>query len=211
MNPIDRAAILAFHQHRIEEYGAGSAEALGWKNADSQRLRFDVLAKIGDLNDCTVLDVGCGHGGLRAHLGKLYPRLIYSGIDQMESFLQVAAERYRDAPDTKFYLGDFSTAVLPVVDYVLACGALGYRSSNPDFVLHTITRLYASCRRGLGFNLLHGDLPAEGILAAQDCATVTAHCRRLTAHTVLEQGYFENDMTIFMYRDDESRANMRDA
>ena len=77
MNIIDRATILAFHKQRIKDFGSETIHALGWKTAASKTARFDVLAEIADLNDHSVLDVGCGHGDLRANLGARYPRLRY--------------------------------------------------------------------------------------------------------------------------------------
>jgi trans-aconitate methyltransferase len=199
MNPIDRATILSFHRNRIKDFGTGTPEALGWKTPDSQRRRFDVLAEIADLNDHTVLDVGCGHGDMRAHLGEIYPRLRYAGIEQMKPFLEVAFERYRDLPDTSFYYGDFSTATLAEVDYVLASGALGYRSSDPDFVLQMITRLFGACRIGFGFNMLRKVAHPEGVLAAYEPDLIIAHCHQLTSQLVLKEGYLEDDFTVFMY------------
>ena len=199
MNPIDRATIVSFHKDRIADFGAGTPEALGWLTADSQRRRFEMLAEIGDLNDCTILDVGCGHGDMRAHLGEKFPRLRYAGIEQMEPFLQVAVERYGDLPDTVFYQGDFSTAVLPEFDFVLASGALGYRSNEPDFVLHMITRLFACSSIGFGFNMLRRVPHPQGVLAAYEPDFIVAHCRELTSRVELHEGYLQDDFTVFMY------------
>lgn len=200
MNPIDRATILSFHKERIRNFGRGSAEALGWKALESQHCRFEQLAQIGDLSDCSILDVGCGHGDMRAYFGEIYPRLRYAGIEQMRPFLEVAAERYGDQTDTTFYLGDFSTTSLPVFDYVLASGALGYRSRDPDFVFRMITRLFANCRLGFGFNMMRRVPQPDGILAAYDPDLIVAHCRGLTPSVVLHEGYLEDDFTVFMYR-----------
>ena len=200
MDLLDRATILAFHTDRIEEFGTGTPEALGWKTPESQQRRFDMLAEIGDLNDRSVLDVGCGHGDMRAYLGEKFPRLHYAGIDQMKPFLEVAFARYGNWPNTTFYLGDFSTGTLPEVDYVLASGAMGYRSREPDFVLQMITRLFGLCRLGFGFNLLRRVPHPGGILAAYEPAPIVAHCRQLTPHVVLREDYLEDDFTVFLYR-----------
>lgn len=200
MDIIDRANIMSFHKTRIRDFGAGTERALGWKTTDSQTARFDVLAGIADLDDRSVLDVGCGHGDLRAHLGERYPRVRYAGIDQMQDFLDVAVERFGDWPDTKFLLGDFSHVTLPEVDYVLASGAMGYRSSDPDFVFETITRLFAACRLGFGFNMLRCVENPDGILAAYDPDVVLAHCRTLTANVVYRDDYLDDDFTVLMYR-----------
>ena len=202
MNVIDQAIILRFHRDRTKMHGRGTAEALGWKDPSSQRVRFEILSKIADLNDRLILDVGCGHGDLRAHLGKKYPRVRYLGLDHSEAFLDVASERYGDWPNTKFYLGDFSTAPLPAADYLLASGALAYRTREPEFVFQMIAKLFAAARLGLSFNLLRQVENPGGILAAYEPGIILEHCRRLTPNVVVREDYLEDDFTVFMYRED---------
>jgi trans-aconitate methyltransferase len=196
----DRAAILRYHRARVASFGRGTPAALGWKTPRSQTARFEVLAEIGDLNGHSVLDVGCGHGDLRAFLGERYPHLQYLGLDHFEPFLEVASERYASWPNTSFLLGDFTTARLPEVDHVIASGALGYRSQNSDFVIRMIDKLYSSCRVALGFNLLRHVPDGEAVLAAHDPATIGAHCRRLASRVSLREGYLPDDFTVFLYR-----------
>lgn len=207
----DRAAIVLYHRACLEAYGRGTTAALGWKSPRSQLARFEVLAEIGDLNGRSVLDVGCGHGDLRAFLGERFPQLEYLGLDHFEPFLEVAAERYGALPHTGFLLGDFTTAPLPEVDYVLASGALGYRSEEPGFALRMIDKLYAACRIGLGVNLIARRPEPEGphqgepvttasVLTAHDRDAVIAHCRGLATRVAVRAGYFEDDFTVFLYR-----------
>jgi trans-aconitate methyltransferase len=196
----DRAAIIRYHRARVAAFGRGTPAALGWKTPRSQTARFEVLAEIGDLNGHSVLDVGCGHGDLRAFLGERYPNLHYLGIDHFEPFLEVAYERHASWPNTRFLLGDFTTARLPEVDYIVASGALGYRDQESDFVVRMIDKLYASCRVALGFNLLRHVPDGETVLAAYDPETIASHCRRLASRVSLREGYLQNDFTVFLYR-----------
>jgi trans-aconitate methyltransferase len=203
----DRAAIVLYHRACVEAYGRGTTAALGWKSPQSQLARFEILAEIGDLNRRSLLDVGCGHGDLRGFLGARYPELDYLGIDHFEPFLEVAAERYGAMPRTSFLLGDFTTAPLPEVDYVLASGALGYRAEEPGFALRMIDKLFAACRVALGVNLIArrpsagaAAGAAESVLTAHDRDAVLAHCQQLAPRVVVREGYFEDDFTVFLYR-----------
>jgi SAM-dependent methyltransferase len=200
MTLVDNAIVRRFHEMRIEEHGEGTTQALGWKNFYSQQARFAMLENIGNMNDCSVLDVGCGHGDLRAYLGDKYPRLRYAGIDQMEEFLDVAIERYGHLPETTFYLGDCYTAELPRMDYVLACGSLSYRSSDTGFIEQIITKLFYTCRIAFGFNLMSKVDAPGGILMAYDPQTIMRHCHILTSNVILHEGYFDGDFTIWMYK-----------
>src|SRR5476651_2597637 len=115
MNIVDKAIMNNYHEMRVKDFGAGTPEALGWLDKTSQSLRFFMLADIGDMNNRSVLDVGCGYGDLRGFLGTQYPFLHYTGIDQSESFLTLAAQRY-NLPNTTFLLGDFVNTDLPPAD-----------------------------------------------------------------------------------------------
>ncbi len=200
MNVIDNVLIHRFHEARIHDFGEGTAQALGWKNFHSQQARFAMLQGIGDMNNCSVLDVGCGHGDLRAYLGSQYPQLRYMGIDQMEEFLDIAIERYGHLPETAFFLGDCYTAELPHMDYVLACGSLSYYNSEPDFIFRVITKLFITCRIAFGFNLLSRVEAPGGILMAYNPLSIINHCSTLTSNVVLHEGYFDGDFTVWMYK-----------
>lgn len=196
---LDNAAVSRFHRSRIAEYGAGSPGALGW-HPEGQQIRFQILAQIGDLAHCSVLDVGSGYSDLYPFLKQRFAGVRYSGIEQMAELLEVAQARYYHALDITLSQGDFLSVPLPLSDYVLASGALSYRHREPRFVYQAIARLFASCRLGLGFNLLDWEPPGGGPLAAYDPADIITFCETLTPKVVLRQGYWQGDFTVFMYR-----------
>ncbi len=201
MSLLDTVAIQKYHLDRIKNYGAEDPRAVGWKSPAGQQKRFEVLCSIGDLNNCSILDVGCGHGDLRGYLEGRCTGLRYLGIDQVEPLLEVAIKKYGHLPETSFFTGDFSAAELPVADYILACGALSYRNSDPDFIFKTIAKLFNSCRLGFGFNLLGKIESVDGILVAYDPEVILQHCRSLSSYTVFREGYYEDDFTVWMKHD----------
>jgi trans-aconitate methyltransferase len=199
MTLVDNLNVRRYHEMRIKEHGEDSTQALGWKNLHSQQARFAMLEDIGDMNDHSVLDVGCGHGDLRAYLDDKYPRMRYAGIDQMESFLDIAIDRYAHLPETAFYQGDCYSSELPSMDYVLACGSLSYHNNDPNYIEFMISKLFNTCHVALGFNLLSKIEPG-GILTAYDPEIIIQYCYTLTDNVILHQGYFENDFTVWMYK-----------
>jgi SAM-dependent methyltransferase len=198
MSIVDSFFIQRYHQQRIREFGAGSCRSLGWKTREGQEARFKILLEIGDVNNASVLDAGCGHGDLRAFLDEKYTRLRYIGIDQETSFLDVAIQKYGHVPGTSFFHGDFTQAELPVMDYILASGALNYRHSDPDFIFKAITKLFHSCRIGFGFNLLSRVEDPDGLLVAYQPQLIVEHCRTLSSQVELKEGYYDDDYTVFM-------------
>ncbi|QKG56619.1 class I SAM-dependent methyltransferase [Hymenobacter sp. BRD128] len=196
---LDNAAVFRYHRQRILDYGPGSPGALGW-HADSQQVRFKMLAQIADLAHCSVLDVGCGYADLYPYLRQRFAGVHYHGIEQMPELLALAQARYRDAPDITLATGDFLRQELPLSDYVLASGSLNYRQRQPGFIFQAIETLYASSRLGLGFNLLSWEPAGGGPLVAYDPADIVAFCQSLAPTVELHEGYRDGDFTVFVYR-----------
>lgn len=202
MNLIEKATVMHYHRHRIEQFESGTIKALGWRGEASQRERFRVLAGVGDLTGCSVLDAGCGHGDLKDYLDQRYSDFAYIGIDQMPEFIAEARARHAGRPDTYFYQADFTDAALPPVDYVLACGALGYRCENAWFYVDMIRKLYDAAKVALAFNMLDAERFApHDFLMGHDREGILAFCRSLAPRVELISGYLDDDFTVFVYRD----------
>ena len=201
MNLIEKATIIHFHRHRIATDANGTVRALGWKGAESQIRRFEVLAGMGDLSGCSVLDLGCGYGDLKPFLDQRFSHVVYTGVDQMHEFVREAARRYGKCPNIRFFIGDFTTMALPRVDYVFASGAFGYRSEDPGFPGNMIRRIYHAAEKGVAFNMLDAEFfPPHALLKGYDREKVVSFCRELTPRCKLVTGYLEDDFTIFIYK-----------
>ena len=202
MNLIEKATIIHYHRHRIQAYERGTVKALGWRGDDSQHKRFEVISTIGDFRECSLLDVGCGHGDLKGYLDTTISAFTYIGIDQMPEFIAVAQEQYRDSPNTFFYQADFTTVEFPQVDYVLASGALGYRCDNPDFYGQMIQKMYEAATKAAAFNMLDAaHFQDDQLLVGHDFDTIVALCKRLSHRIAVVRGYLDDDFTVFLYKD----------
>lgn len=201
MDLIEKATVMHYHRHRIAEFQNGTVESLGWRGERSQQIRFQVLAKVGNLSGKTILDVGCGYGDLKAFLDQHFYGFDYIGIDQMPEFIDEARKRYVGVERTAFYQTDFSTAELPQADYVIASGVLGYRCKNDGFYTAMIAKLYNSARIALAFNMLDKSrFPQHDLLVGHDREEILALCRVLSPRVECFNDYLEDDFTVLMYR-----------
>jgi trans-aconitate methyltransferase len=207
MNLIEKATIRHYHQHRISAYQNATAEALGWKSESGQVKRYEVIATVGNLNGCTLLDVGCGYGDLKKYLDRHYSSFTYIGIDQMPEFIDEAKKRYGGCPATYFFQTDFSTVDFPEVDYVIASGAFGYRCQNPDFLFEMIRRMYTAANHAVAFNMLDAAcFPEHDLLIGHDPERVAAFCRQLSQRVKVISGYLEDDFTVFMHKESNQES-----
>lgn len=201
MTIIEQATVLHYHRHRMSLYGQGTARALGWKHEASQQTRFDVLATVGDMTGCSLLDVGCGYGDLKAHLDRTHTGFAYIGIDQQPEFIAIARARHHDVPNTWFFQADFTTVAFPTVDYVMASGSLNYRRGDLQCHLGMIGKMFAAAARGVAFNMLDvARFSQHDLLVGHDLARIEAHCQSMTPHVRIIRGYLDDDFTIFMYK-----------
>jgi len=183
----------------INTHGRESSFALGWKDIESQQVRFKTLAGIADLSGRSVLDAGCGYGDLLPYFSALYKNVTYIGIEQIPELLKEAILRYGMRPAATFIQGNFTTTKLPAVDYVFASGSLNYRSADPDFIFRAIDKLYEACSYGVAFNLLNYIVP-NGLLVAYHPGQVISYCSSICPEVKLIQDYDPNDFTVYMYK-----------
>lgn len=201
MTLLEKATIIHYHRHRIEEFNGGTVEALGYLGAVSQLKRFEALTSVADLNACSILDVGCGHGDLKGYLDTRFHGFSYVGIDQMAEFIQYAQILYGQRPSCYFCIADFTKADLPQADYVFASGALGYRCGHQDYYFAMIETMFLAAGRALAFNMLDAaKFPEHPLLVGHDVERIMEFCTRLSHKVRLVRGYLEDDFTVLMYK-----------
>lgn len=199
MHLINTINIERYHKDKIDKYGLHTPRSLGWRTHESQIIRFEILSKIGNLSNSSILDAGCGHGDLCGFINQRYSNVRYFGVDINDAFLDTAIEKYGNINETAFFKGDFSQASLPITDYILLSGSLNYRNSNPHFTIEAISHLFQSCRIAFGFNMLSYVAEPESFLVSHNMTDIVRYCKTLTHHVLVKENYLENDFTIFMY------------
>ncbi len=201
MTIIEKATIIHYHRHLLDKHTDEGIKSLGWKNVDSQTKRFEVLSRVGNLDQSSVLDIGCGLGDLKAFLDQKFAGFSYLGLDQMPEFIQKAIDRYTNELNTSFGLFELSNGILPKADYVFASGLLNYRSDVIGFDNEMIRKMFEASNVALAFNMLDASVfPEHPLLVGHDLDTIESYCRCLTSEVKVIRGYLEDDFTIFMYK-----------
>jgi SAM-dependent methyltransferase len=187
------------HFSRLVEAHGTSAQALGWGSTASQRTRFAVLAGIGDLNGCTLADVGAGLGDLYGYLVERAISVDYTGYDLTPAMVEASRARW---PGVRFEVLDILAAphLDDAFDYVLASGVFTFHTTDSmAFLDRMVRRMYAMCRRGVAFNMLSALAPEPEpgeFVAAPDA--VLRLCQAITPFVVLRHDYFPHDFSVYL-------------
>jgi SAM-dependent methyltransferase len=195
----DKNRIIDFYLGHLKKNGIESAQTLNWTNKRNQLLRFNALARIGELQNASILDVGSGLGDLYDYLAAQRKSFEYYGIDIVPEFVTLAKQKY---PSGNFGSEDLF-AITKKYDYVLASGSLSFTVANNDlFYQEMIKKMYALATKGIGFNMLdiHYYTP-DSIYAVYDPEVIAYFCKTFAAKTYLIRGYVEGDFTVFLYKD----------
>ena len=120
-----------FYNKRVETYGLNS-KSLGWLSYEQQNLRFDVLTTKLNLENKTILDIGCGFGDLAHYLLKRNVNFKqYIGIDVSENMLDLAGKSFTSKSPVLFSKVDIlKNEVIPESDVAIMSGVLNLRQSH---------------------------------------------------------------------------------
>lgn len=199
--------VVGHYERALRRHGA-TAEGMDWKDEHSQRLRFEVLCDVGDLDGATVHEVGAGAGHLFDFLRERGIRAEYSGCDLSAEMVAAARELHpgvsfeqrdvlRDPHDRRF-------------DVVLCSGLFHVRLDHSEdawweFVQQIVRRMYDACDRAIAFNLMsdHVDFRSPKLFYANP-GRVLDFCRReLSRAVALRHDYPLYEFTTYVYRSDE--------
>ncbi len=140
-----------------------SAKSLGWKNRESQRIRFSNLIELieehsQNWKSCSILDFGCGMGDLLNELRKVGFYGKYTGVDLSENFIDVALKNYGKDENSSFIVGNIeSIAKLPSHDIATLIGCINYdygELNNSRYVKKMVNALNTKTKEFILFDFI---------------------------------------------------------
>jgi SAM-dependent methyltransferase len=196
------------YSQKFSSYGP-SSEGVDW-GADETKLllRYDkmlgVLAPSGKERP-SLLDVGCGYGGLQTYaLGKGI-ELDYTGIDVAQNMIEWAQA---NVPAGKFIQGDVLEYEFGRrFDYVVCNGILTQKLETPGlemdaFAARLIRRMFALCEVGIAFNTMTTKVNfyANNLYYRNPAEMLSWCLSEITSHLRLDHSYPLYEYTVYLYR-----------
>lgn len=204
------SGVEALYTGSLAEYGI-DPKAVGWRDADSQALRFEKLAYVLDLDSPTggisINDWGCGYGAMFDFLDHR-PNIelrAYHGYDVSAEMLS-AARAHVDDPRAEFIN---SSEISRPADYTFVSGTFNVRADASErqwaeYVKGTILEIAERSQRGFAFNLLtsYVDWKKDDLFYA-DPAEFFRFCRRrISRFVTLLHDYPLYEWTIAVLHED---------
>ncbi|NJD56388.1 MAG: class I SAM-dependent methyltransferase [Nitrospirae bacterium] len=200
MDDLSKEYVISFFDRNLRHHG-DQPEAVRW-SARGQRMHFQSLLDIGDIQGARILDFGCGKGDFLGFLTDSGVAVHYTGYDINASLISLAQEKY---PEGRFRVFDIDTDICDEdFDYIFLCGVFNLRVAGlARTIRQTLRTLFGHCRKGLAFNALSDLNPKKDFelhytspgdifgFAVQD----------LSPYVSLRHDRMLYDFTMFVYRE----------
>lgn len=197
----DKKINLDYYNAKIAEHGQ-DVQAL-WNSIQSQQVRFKILSEIGDLNNRSILDVGCGFGDLYPFLKEqnVHPKK-YVGIDINPQMIAIARRRL---PEVTFEVKDVLDSELnEEYDYVIGSGIFNVATPNwGEIAERTISWMYEHSKIGVGVNFLSDFTTGQKLSHSHHVNPLSMLdfvLRNLSTRVVMRHDYKSNDFTLYIYK-----------
>jgi SAM-dependent methyltransferase len=172
----------------------------------SHRKRFEKILELGDFNNKTLLDVGCGIGGFFDFLKEKGINCHYSGVDINPRMIETAQKKHPDIKD-KFFVFDIIEDNLDrPFDYVIANGPLNLKfepGMNMDMTMRLIQAMVNLAKTGIAVTMTSAltRKPSPGTFYYHPLE-ILAETVKFCANIRFDHTYLPHDFTLFCYKKD---------
>jgi SAM-dependent methyltransferase len=207
MDPISKA--LGEHYAEIFSAHGPTSEGVDWGPDEAKAfLRYDKMLNVTDFANgkrASLLDVGCGYGGLRQFAAAKKIDLDYTGIDVAANMIEWAQA---NLPAESFIHGDILDYKFDrEFDYVVCNGILTQKLETSDidmdqFTARLIRRMFSLCTIGVAFNIMTTKVNyTVNNLYYRNPAELFSWClNEITPHIKLDHSYPLYEYTVYLYR-----------
>jgi len=204
-------SIIAHYEDCLDKHGDNHL-GVDWPKLEDVDTRYQVMLDIINLFDTgndriTLLDFGCGTAHLFDFIGRRgYEKIVYSGSDISQKFVNIAASKY---PDIPFYCIDIleNGEPLPNFDYIVMNGVFTEKRELSfeemwQYFTSMLSVVFAKCNKGIAFNLMSKNVDWE----REDLFHVSLDllsgflCEKITRDFIIRNDYGLYEYTVYVYK-----------
>ncbi len=208
MEDID-TTLSSYYAKCFAEHGP-SPRGVDWHNWQSLALHYDKMLAVIEpdvaVSRVSLLDVGCGFGGLLDHAKSKGIALDYTGIDVVRAMIEHGQKRHADAMFATASIFDFDHE--RPFDYVVCNGVLTEKldvsiKAFDEFARRMIRRMFELCGRGIAFNLMttHVNFTAPNLYYKNPLETIAFCTAELSSKFRIDHSYPHFDYTVYVFRE----------
>ena len=167
--------------------------SLHWSKKEYQYKRFEILSQIDNLNNKTILDIGCGFGDFFIYLDSIdiKPKRLV-GIDVVEEFIQIAKQNSKAQLICDNYLKkSFSN-----IDYAFSSGIFAF--GNKAFFQKVVKKAFSEVNLGYGFNLFQAKSRDFFSFSIKEIEEFLYSLQPKKIKII--KNYLQNDITFYLYK-----------
>jgi len=194
-------SIEEIYNHFLDSSSKGPIR-VGWGGKESQIKRFEVLTSMWDLNNSSILDLGCGLGAFYGYCKERYYNFIYLGLDINPRMIQEAKKTYGDQLFCQIDIFSKEISELKTFDFIFLSGALNLSEDNLDSkVYQIIGRAFDIASKGIAINFLSVKSseynPGE---AYHNPLKMLELAFEFSRKVTLRHDYMDHDFTLFIFK-----------
>ncbi len=181
--------------------------SLGWGKG-KQNLRFKMLTTNFQLNNKSILDIGCGFGDINRWLKQNeVTNYNYLGIDVVEEFVSEAKNRYSDY-NVKFEQAEFlSKQFNGRFDYIIESGIFNHimeHIDNYDYIFKVMEKAFMLCDSAISFDFLSSkvDFQRDGAFHSEP-SVILEMAYSLSSRVILNNSYMPYEFNVIVFKDEE--------
>ena len=202
-NPISQT-FKEHHDETFQNHGP-TPKGVDWNDPNELNIRYKRLLAVYDsdlisVNSPTILDVGCGWGGLKLFMDNnpKYSSFSYQGIDIVPSMVEYAQ---KNIDNDAFYCADFLDESQDTqFDYVV-CNAIMTQKldySIPEmkiFCKQIVSKMFKICKRGISFTLMSDrvNFKASNLYYCNPLETLHYMLEEISCRVIIDHGYSSLD------------------
>jgi SAM-dependent methyltransferase len=176
---------------------AGGFYSLLWASPNTQAARFDAICRLSNLNNKSLLDLGCGHADLLDYLlSRNITPADYIGIEAVPQFIDISqAKKHRNAKIIQADFLDRPACMFVGADVIAISGTLNTLSAEAFY--STIRRAFDATAEQIVFNFLcKSSLAAASYLTWHQLDDVSRFAHSLSGNVQILSDYLDGDCTI---------------
>lgn len=201
----DKEKVIQRYTNRYIEHGK-CPKTLGWDKG-KQDLRYHILFEKFDLENKSILDIGCGFGDANILLKNKFHNYEYTGIDIVPDLIKEAKEEYSNQNNINFILEDFLAHDFgdKKFDIVVGSGIFNFKLADRDnyeYINSILEKAFHLSKEGISFDFLSNKVEFEYELTFHsDPKIILDKAYNLSNNLILNNSYMPFEFAITIFKD----------